>query len=984
MFQDDVQLIRKTLLGDDSAFAALVEKYQKDVHALIWRKIGDFHHAEEVTQDTFLQAYKKLGTLRDPKSFAGWLYVIANRLSINWIQRSKPKTTMQSLEDTSIVEIEESDYIHHTMNQRETEVEEHRSEVVKKLLEELPESERTVVTLHFLGEMTTKEIGNFLGVSVNTIKSRLRRGRERLHAAESLVREVLGGVQLSADLTERIMRQVAEINPLVPPAGKPMVPWMALGAAAVLVLLMLGVGNQYLARFQRPYSFEARSEPTVEIVEAPIVIDILSKPTLRKQFGRSPAPGKSIGTGTQISEATLRSNTQEDRRKFSIAQWTQSNSPPGGYVNDIFAASEGSVFTVSPTGIYRLAPDATAWTRINVSVPIGESEVPMVEDQGVLYVVSADEIFASTDNGQTWNLFCTRPEGNPVGFIVIDEAQAHGSHVDVAMYLALEDEGIFRSTDSGKQWTHLNQGLTGERISAVAALEKNLFAGTNSGLHRLDSDIWRKLPVGMSNTVYSLAVSEKSLYVGIGPDMFELTLRDIKQKVEDHESNASQIFRSRDLGASWTEITPKSTSPWTRHPSGVKLLVAGETLLALGITRFRSTDGGETWTELGIEGNTSILNSFPAAAVDERTFYKAGVFGVHRTTDGGESWHLFMDGMSGTRTISLISLNNTLYMHTASEVFQSMNGGRSWKSIRVSAEAVPPESVEQKSSGIKLSFDSKLLVSGNTLYLVALRENDLRIFHLSTDGNLLIPLQGIPTFDDERLSVGLPTDSQENEHSGFSEIMLDSSDKYVKNKTLAVNRGVFYAEYKRTLFKWRLGDPEWKNTGLIDTSQAVDEDSHAGFKIAVSGKTVYVGKRDGQLFNSLDGGSNWRDITPNLLLRFNHFKEIVFSGSTLYVATDKGVLVSETGEYWRVMTDRADTRVVINQFALDSTEVYGIADTGVYRLDTGGHWEQFSAEVPEGVDALAITNGRLYSAVRERGIFNMSLENAELRANAER
>ena len=984
MFEDDVQLIRKTLLGDDSAFAALVEKYQKDVHALVWRKIGDFHHAEEITQDTFLQAYKKLETLRDPKSFAGWLYVIANRLSLNWMERSKPKTTMQSVEDTSIVEIEESDYIHHTMNQREADAEEHRSEVVKKLLEKLPESERTVVTLHFLGEMTTKEIGNFLGVSVNTIKSRLRRGCERLQGAESWVREVLGGVQLSPDLTERIMRQVAEINPITPPVGKPMVPWMALGAAAVFVLLMLGVGNQYLARFQRPYSFEARSEPTIEIVEAPIVIDILSKPTLRKQFGRSAAPGKSIGAGTQISQATLRSNAQENRHKFSTAQWTQSNSPPGGYVNDIFTASQGSVFATSPTGMYRLPPNATAWTRINVSLPISQSMVPMVEDRGVLYVVSVDEIFASTDKGQTWNLFCTRPEGNPVGLIIFDEAETHSSHVDMTMYLALEDEGIFRSTDNGAQWEHLNKGLTGERISAVAVLEKNLFAGTNNGLHRLDADIWRKLPVGMSNTVYSLAASEKSLYVGIGPDMFELTLQDRKQKVEDHESNASQIFRSRDLGASWTEITPKSTSPWTRYPSGVKLLVAGETLLALGITRFRSADGGETWTELGIEGNTSILNSFPGTAVDERTFYKAGIRGVHRTTDGGESWHLFMDGMTGTRAISLTSLNNILYTHTTNEVFQSMNGGRSWKSIPGAAEAVPPESVEQKSSGIKLSFDSKLLVSGNTLYLVALTENDLRIFHLSTDGNLLIPLQGIPTFDDERLFLGLRTNRQEDEHGRFSEIMLDSSEKYVKNKTLAVSRGVFYAEYKRRLFKWRLGDPKWKNTGLIDTSQVADEDSHAGFKIAVSGKTVYIGKRDGQLFRSLDEGSNWRNITPNLPLDFAHFKEIVFAGSALYVATDKGVLVSETGEYWRVVTDRTDTRIVINQFALDGTEVYGIDDTGVYRLDTRGHWEQVSSEVPEGIASLTITNGRLYGAATERGIFNMSLENVELRANAQR
>ena len=979
MFQDDVQLIRKTLLGDDSAFAALVEKYQKDVHGLIWRKIGDFHHAEEVTQDTFLQAYKKLGTLRDPKSFAGWLYVIANRLSINWIQRSKPKTTMQSLEDTSIVEIEESDYIHHTLNQREAEAEEHRSEVVKKILERLPESERTVVTLHFLSEMTTKEIGNFLGVSVNTIKSRLRRGRERLQEAESLVREVLGSVQLSPDLTERIMRQVAEINPIAPPVGKPMVPWMALGATAVFVLLMLGLGNQFLARFQRPYSFEARSEPTVEIVEAPIVIDILSKPTLRKQFGRSPAPGKSIGAGTQISEVTLRSNAQEDRRKFSTAQWTQSNSPPGGYVNDIFAASEGSVFATSPTGMYRLPPNATAWTRINVSVPIGESIVPMVENREVLYVVSDAEIFASTDKGETWAVFCTRPKGNPVG-LIIDEVRVP----DITMYLALRDEGVFRSTDSGTHWKPLNEGLTGERISAVAAVENTLFAGTNRGLHRLDSGGWRKLPVGMSNTVYSLAVSEKRLYVGVGPDMFGLTPQDIGPRASISAPNSAKIFRSTDLGASWTEITPKSTSPWAKLPAGMRILAAGETILALGATQFRSTDSGETWTDIGNDPNALILNSLPAAMVDERTFYKAGAFGIHRTTDGGKSWHLFMDGMMGTRIVNLVSFNNRLYTHTGNSVFQSLNGGRSWKRVRVSTEEDPPEPLKQKLSPIGLSYGSKLLISGNTLYFVSPIGNDLQICRLSADGNLLMPIQGVPTFDDKAKVTQAGRDSQEATETNLSETAVDFFKRRMKTKTLTANRDVFYVEYKSKLFKWRLGDREWTNTGLVDTSETVDEDFHTGFKIAVSGEIVYIGKRDVRLFQSLDGGSNWRDITSNLPIDFAHFKEMVFSGSTLYVATDKGVLVSETGEYWRVVTDRTDTRIVINQFALDSTEVYGIADTGVYRLDTGGHWEQFSAEVPEGVDALAITNGRLYSAVTERGIFNMSLENAELRANAER
>ena len=76
MKNDDVQLIQRVLEGDDTAFSTLVRKYQRSVHALAWRKIGDFHIAEDITQDTFLKAYQKLSTLKEPQSFASWLYVI--------------------------------------------------------------------------------------------------------------------------------------------------------------------------------------------------------------------------------------------------------------------------------------------------------------------------------------------------------------------------------------------------------------------------------------------------------------------------------------------------------------------------------------------------------------------------------------------------------------------------------------------------------------------------------------------------------------------------------------------------------------------------------------------------------------------------------------------------------------------------------------------------------------------------------------------
>ena len=214
---DDVQLIRKILSGDDAAFGNLVEKYQKSVHAFIWRQIGDYHHAEDIMQDAFLQAYQKLSTLKNPNQFAGWLYVIANRLCIDWLRKQKrrqeQKLVMQSLEDIPAEEIEASSYTHYVSEQGATESTERCHALVKKLLAKLPESERAVVTLFYLNEMSTKEIGEFMGVSVNTITSRLQRARKRLQVdQERLVQEVLDDVQLSENLKENIVKQLESIQ----------------------------------------------------------------------------------------------------------------------------------------------------------------------------------------------------------------------------------------------------------------------------------------------------------------------------------------------------------------------------------------------------------------------------------------------------------------------------------------------------------------------------------------------------------------------------------------------------------------------------------------------------------------------------------------------------------------------------------------------------------------------------------------------------
>ena len=954
--KNDAQLIRQILSGNDEAFGTLVRRHQKGIHALAWRKVGDFHIAEEIAQDTFLQVYKNLAQLKNPNQFSGWMYVIASRLCLKWLQKNKNKSVIHSLEDTPVEEIEESSYMHHVSEQRQAEITENRHELVKRLLAKLPESERTVVTLHFLGEMTAKEIGKLLGVSVNTIKSRLRRGRKRLQEQqeELLVSETLGSIQMPADFTVRIMEQIANMEPTPAPVGKPLLPWMAFGTAVAFVILMLGVSNQYLARFQKPYSFEAESEPTIKIIDAPIVLDIVSKPAIRNQLGRTTLPSKSSSAGIQVSDMVSKSNMLADSHKSTTSsQWTQGSAPPGGHVQDVFATSEGTVYAVAPTGIYRLRTDATAWTRINTDIPIGKSLMPMAEHSGVLYIVSTDEIFTSDNSGETWATLGPRPNGHAVGLIITDALQDADSHIDITMYLALRDKGVFRSTNGGTQWHRLNNGLTDEIISTMAAIGETVFTGTGSGLYRLDSGVWKKLPVETSRAIHSLAVCERNLYVGTGPELLGFTPIKMEQEVPKVESHALKIFHSDDLGASWTEITPSYKSEGKVIPSGMMILATGETLLASNANQqYRSTDNGHTWTELAA-GDTDMfmVNRLPAVAVNENTFYKAGPFGIYSTTNGAESGGLIIDGMVGTRLKDLVVFNNRLYANTGLGVYQSTDEGVSWNKLE-GAKAFIKENIIESSKPDKARvynfFDSKLVVDDNTLYFISRKSGNLEISRLSTDGNILSPVQDIPN------SPVRETDMKAN--------------------MVIVYNDVFYAEHKQTLFKWKLGDSEWTDMGLTDASYPFTSDLKKGLKLAVSGETVYVGKRDGKLFQSLDGGTCWKDVTPSLPFRFTLFNEIAFMGSTVYVATDTGVLASQTGEHWRVITNSVSERPIIDKFAMDGINVYGIGDAGVYRLDTHSQWSQISSEVPNEINALAIANNRLYSATEGRGILHIALE----------
>ena len=949
MKTNDVDLIQQTLDGDQSAFTALVNKYQKSVHALVWRKIGDFHIAEELTQDVFLKVYKRLSTLKRPELFPGWLYVIATRDCTSWLRKKRLPT--KSLDAMSTAELEEVCYAQYEADCGEEAAIEHRREFVKRLLQKLPESERTVVTLYYLGEMKSEEIGIFLGVSSNTVRSRLRRARERLEKEERMVQEVLGSFQISGNLTENIMSKIARIKPASPSVSKPWLPWGFSFASTLLVILMMGAGPRALSRFQQPYNLDAASEMTIELVDAPVVLELEYKSDALTRFGRTDTPGRNSRSGFQAESLLVAAaHAEETDLPAAKPEWIQTKGPGGVSSAGLFLASDRTLYGIAKTGLYRLTEAADAWTLVSTSGPNREFNTVMAERDDTFYVLTPNELLASVDEGRTWNSLGARPEGRVRALIIID----------TAMFLVLQTE-VFRSEDVGKQWHPIGKGLRTDnlpegvnpnfRIWDALAIDNTLFVGTSQGLFRW-TDAWEKLPIPIQHGIFSLANTEDRLYVGTiaGPT----------------SGPHATVFYSTDLGDFWTNITPDTHEHPVKLIAAVQVVPLGDVLMLMGTGGvLRSDDGGETWTDPG--GDTSYA-AYATVALDEKNLYNAYHAGITRSTDGGITSQPFMTGMVNSHVPSLVVLENVLYALTPEETLKSADGGESWEIIGL---------IDADEKGPLRGTQAQVATVNGMLYASNSELDGVTLYRLSDADDVFLPVEGVPDFEEDTLHKKWWNKRMEARKNGEDinkvQEQWDAAqnliiEEWTTNGTFTVSDDTVFMEYIHKLFRWRRGETAWHDTGLEDI-KGISPIKGKGLTLAVSGNTVYAGKREGDLFLSQDSGDTWRDVTANLVFPFGYFKEILFAGSTVYVSTDMGVMRSNDGEVWDVVTDTDGNRLIMDRIAVKGVTAYGVCDSGVYQVDSQtGTWEQITPALPHTATSFAIEGDTFYIGTKQNGV----------------
>ncbi len=230
MRTEDGHIIQKCLDGDTAAFGLLVDKYKGSVYALAYAKLGNFHDAQDITQEVFLKAFRKLRTLKRWDRFLSWLYAITSNLCKDFLRSKASRPDGEYVADQ---EVERLDHIsidsHH---------EDQIHQTLREALSELPEIHRQVLSLHYLGGLSCKEISQFLGVSPHAIAMRLNRARAKLRKEMlTMMHTSFDGQKLHSGFTLNIVEMIRRTH-IQPNPQAPVIP-IGIAAIGILTLSML-------------------------------------------------------------------------------------------------------------------------------------------------------------------------------------------------------------------------------------------------------------------------------------------------------------------------------------------------------------------------------------------------------------------------------------------------------------------------------------------------------------------------------------------------------------------------------------------------------------------------------------------------------------------------------------------------------------------------------------------------------------------------
>ncbi|HGN1705721.1 TPA: RNA polymerase sigma factor RpoE [Providencia rettgeri] len=175
----DQLLVEKVQKGDQQAFNLLVIKYQHKVASLVSRYVPQAD-VPDVAQESFIKAYRAIGSFRGDSAFYTWLYRIAVNTAKNYLVAQDRRPPASDLEASDAENFETAGALKEISNPENLMLSDELKNVVFRTIESLPEDLRMAITLRELDGLSYEEIAEIMDCPVGTVRSRIFRAREAI------------------------------------------------------------------------------------------------------------------------------------------------------------------------------------------------------------------------------------------------------------------------------------------------------------------------------------------------------------------------------------------------------------------------------------------------------------------------------------------------------------------------------------------------------------------------------------------------------------------------------------------------------------------------------------------------------------------------------------------------------------------------------------------------------------------------------------
>ncbi len=589
--------------------------------------------------------------------------------------------------------------------------------------------------------------------------------------------------------------------------------------------------------------------------------------------------------------------------QIGSSQWVRTNGPYKANVRCL-AVSGTTVFAgTGGGGVFRSSNYGGEWSSVNDGIT--DFFIYALSASGPKILAgTSNGVFISSNQGSSWRLTST---GLPNSRI---NAVASNSTFDFA---ATNGNGIFRSSTNGTRWEPANTGLGNLYVFCLLTSGDTVLAGTwtssggaclwrstNSGAN------WTSLVANQSAT-FGNAFTRNSTYLFAATDV--------------------GLFRSSDNGDSWTQLAVPVS--WG---SGITSLAARGANIFAGNDRgdpvlVASTDNGQTWTTR----SSGLIEKSIWALTLVDTFVLAGGYsqGVFRTSNNGINWIQSNSGLSGTAPTAIAALGSKLLTSTSSSaVFASTDNGVGWHSFFDNLNEF---------GGLQPCYytynTSAMLVSGSSVYLG---------------------------------TYGAAFTSQDSGSSWYGAVVGVCAP--VSSFALAPTRlfagtngnGVFRSTDNGNSFEWPTsGTMIWNVTAL-----------------ALIGGSLLAGTDTSSVFVSTDNGNNWVSSTSGMPSN-SRIRCLALVSPRVFAGTANGVFVStNNGSSW----SRANLGLIdssVTALIVKGSNIFaGTASGGVFlSTDFGGNWSGVNSGLPAtiAIRCFGIKEPYLYVGTPDKGIWRRPL-----------